>query len=59
MKFDVASQDRIDLWVLRKDLEKSTLKAYLNSFKNYCELIGKTPDELILETDAEEEKGIN
>lgn len=43
----------------KKRLEKSTLKAYLNSFKNYCELIGKTPDELILETDAEEEKGIN
>ena len=58
MKFDVASQDRIDLWVLRKDLEKSTLKSYLNCLRNFCELIGKTPDELILEADAEEEKGI-
>ncbi|RJS48482.1 MAG: hypothetical protein CIT03_07845 [Methanobacterium sp.] len=58
MKFDVASQDRIDLWVLRKDLEKSTLKAYLNCLRNFCKVIGKTPDELILEADAEEEKGI-
>jgi len=58
MKFSDEDLQRIDLWVLNKDLEDSTLKTYLQCLKYYCNLINLSPDELIKEADSEEEKGI-
>lgn len=58
MKFSVADQDRIDLWILKKDLEKSSRKTYLFSLRNFCKVVNKSPNELIFEADAEEEQGI-
>ncbi|MGC9517439.1 MAG: tyrosine-type recombinase/integrase [Methanomicrobiales archaeon] len=58
MKFSDDDQKRIDLWVLRKDLEDSTIKYYTEFLKYYCKLVGLTPDELVREADLEEEKGI-
>ena len=58
MIFSDDDQKRIDLWVLRKDLEDSTIEYYIEFLKYYCNLVGLTPDELIKEADLEEEKGI-
>jgi len=58
MNFTEDDQKRIDLWVLRKNLEDSTIKYYIEFLKYYCNLVGLTPDELVMEADLEEEKGI-
>ncbi|AXV36828.1 MAG: integrase [Methanobacterium sp. BRmetb2] len=58
MKFSDDDQNRIDFWVLNKDLENSTLKTYLICLKYYCNLINLSPDELIKQADTEEEKGV-
>ncbi|GAB6054694.1 hypothetical protein JCM15415_21990 [Methanobacterium movens] len=58
MKFDIRDQNRIDTWAMKKDLQKSTLKTYLFCLNTFCSLINKSPDELILEADAEEDNGI-
>ncbi len=58
MKFDDKDLHRIDIWVLKKDLEDSTLKTYLICLRKYCTIIGLSPNELIEEADLEEENGI-
>ncbi|MCK9150501.1 tyrosine-type recombinase/integrase [Methanobacterium alcaliphilum] len=58
MNFDGKDQQRIDFWVFNKDLEESTLKTYLNCLKKYCKTVGKSPNELIEEADAENDQGI-
>ncbi|MDI6644322.1 MAG: tyrosine-type recombinase/integrase [Methanobacteriaceae archaeon] len=58
MKFSGDDLQCIDYWVLHKDLEDSTLRTYLQCLKYYCNLINLSPDELIRQADAEEEKGI-
>jgi site-specific recombinase XerD len=58
MKFSDDDQNRIDFWVLNKDLEDSTLKTYLICLKYYCNLINLSPNDLIRQADSEEEKGI-
>jgi integrase len=58
MKFSEKDLHRIDIWVLKKDLEDSTLKTYLACLKKYCTIMGSSPNELIEEADLEEENAI-
>ncbi|MDP1552379.1 MAG: site-specific integrase [Methanobacteriaceae archaeon] len=58
MKFSEKDLHRIDIWVLKKDLEDSTLKTYLACLRKYCKIIGLSPNELVEEADLEEENGI-
>jgi hypothetical protein len=55
MKFSEKDLHRIDIWVLKKDLEDSTLKTYLTCLRKYCTIIGPSPNELIEKADLEEE----
>jgi len=51
-------EDIIEKWFLRRNISKGTQKAYLIAFKEYCALIGKTPNKLYQEADLEEENGV-
>lgn len=59
MKFNRDDLNRIDLWILKKDLQDSTLKTYLQCLKYYCKLVKLSPDDLIREADNEEKKGVH
>ncbi|MBI5458944.1 tyrosine-type recombinase/integrase [Methanobacterium sp.] len=48
----------IENWFLRRNIAKGTQKSYSIAFKDYCDLIGKTPSELFEEADLEEERGV-
>lgn len=58
MTFSLEDQTIIDLWVLNKNLEDSTLKTYLQILKKFCEIMELSPAELISDADAEEDNGI-
>ena len=58
MKFGDSDHVLFDTWILRKGLEKSTFRTYLQCLKKYCMVTGMTPAELISEAEEEEESGI-
>lgn len=58
MNFGDSDHVIFETWVLRKGLEKSTFKTYLQCLKKYCMVTGMTPAELITEAEEEEEAGI-
>lgn len=58
MIFSLEDQTIIDLWVLNKNLEDSTLKTYLQILKKFCEIVELSPAELISDADAEEDNGV-
>ncbi|ADZ10379.1 integrase family protein [Methanobacterium lacus] len=52
------NSELIEKWFIKKDLSESTQSLYRLGLKKYCELIGKSPDELLEEAEREEDEGL-
>lgn len=52
------NSDLVENWFIKKDLSESTQSLYLLGLKKYCELVEKSPDELLEEAESEEDKGL-
>ena len=52
------NSDLIDKWFIKKDLSESTKSLYLLGLKQYCELVDKSPKELLEEAEREEDEGL-
>jgi integrase len=48
----------VEKWLLRIDAKDSTRESYLYTMKSYCNLIGKTPSELINEAKTEQKNAL-
>lgn len=49
------NSELIEKWFIKKDYPESTRKLYSLGIRNYCNLIGKCPEELLNEAEHEEE----
>lgn len=58
MKLTEEDKDKINLWQFKKNLSNSTLKTYKASLKEYCNLLEKTPAQIINEAIDEEKSGM-
>ena len=58
MKFDSKDMVIIKQWYIKRNISSGTQKSYNTAIRDYCELIEKSPSELIDEAEKEEDKGI-
>lgn len=55
---DIKDENLIEQWFLRRNISSGTQRSYTIAIKDFSELIGKTPSELIDEADKEEDEGL-
>ena len=55
---DSEDEELIETWFLRRNISTGTQRSYQIAIRDFSELIGKTPSELINEAETEEDAGI-
>ncbi|VVB86710.1 Uncharacterised protein [uncultured archaeon] len=53
MVADIRTDDKINVWFSNREFAENTREAYAVYLQLFCECIGKTPSELVLEANIE------